>query len=357
MFNFLNFIKYIFAEKHFTGVLPDNRSDAEKQLDWNHEERVSSPVINYVTKEVADTQKKYVVYNQYQTSSCVAHATTTEISILMLNTFKKVFKGMALFIYRLRSNYSGEGMIGNNSSDIAIKNGVPTFVSDPTTEAAANAMVITPEMYTDAANQKPTGYFSFKNISFDAIAAQVSQGTAVKIFIKATVREWAKEFVSVMDPTASNMPIAHAIVILPNTVFQQNGEDYVLIQDSAWFGGLFYRYVPRSFFDANRCFYSSYFLGINYADPAVTPKPKYTFTKTLKYGMTSPDVKALQEILIYEGLMPTGFNTGFFGGLSLAGVNKYQLKYKSEILAPAGLTQPTGVVAKYTIAKLNRDYA
>jgi len=357
MINFLTYIKYAFSKKYYTGVNDDDRSKGEKELDWDHEERASSSVIEYVTKKQADTQKKYVIYNQHGTSACVAHATATEISILLLNTFGKVFKGMALFIYRLRSNYSGEGMIGNNSNEIAIKNGVPLFKDEPTTEAAANALVITDEMRKEAESQKPIGYFSFKTISWESIAAQVSQGSAVKIFIKATNREWSKEFVSIMDANSTNLPIRHAVIILPKTVFKFKGIEYVLIQDSAWFGGIYYRYVPKSFFDEGRCFYSSYFTGISYVDVTIVNKPKFTFTKNLRYGMRHPDVKELQNILIYEKLLPSDCNTGYFGGATLGAVNKFQLKYAPEILTPFGLTKPTGLVASRTIAQLNKLYS
>lgn len=349
-------LRLIFSKKINTGALPENRPEEDILKDWLHEELAdgTTPIL-YVTKEEADKQKKYVVYNQKKTSSCVGHATATEITVLMLNKFGKIFKGLALFIYRLRSNFSGEGMIGNNANEIAIKYGVPSYDIYPytDTEGQANAMALTPEMYSDGLKQKPIGYFKFKNNSWDDIASVVSNGTGVKMFINASIREWSKEFVSIMDPNGP-FEVSHAIIILPKTVFKHtNGEEYVLIQDSAWFGGLFYRYVPKSFFDAGRLYYSSYFTNLEYRQ-GQGAKPYHNFTVDLKYGDVGPEVKALQDILIYEGLLPVGYNTGNFYGLTLKGVKNYQLKYKTEILTPIGLTLPTGYVGKMTRAKLNQ---
>lgn len=73
------------------------------------------------------------------------------------------------------------------------------------------------------------------------------------------------------------------------------------------------------------------------------------FNINLKLGMKNNDIKLMQEKL---GVI----NTGYFGPLTLAAVNSFQIKYRSEILDPLGLTNATGFVGASTRAKLNALY-
>ncbi len=76
---------------------------------------------------------------------------------------------------------------------------------------------------------------------------------------------------------------------------------------------------------------------------------KTTFTRNLGLGMSGDDVKALQEILISEGVWESEVGiTGYFGSITKSAVIKYQEKYASEILEPLGLTNGTGFVGSST---------
>jgi len=80
------------------------------------------------------------------------------------------------------------------------------------------------------------------------------------------------------------------------------------------------------------------------------------FTATLKYGDTNNEVKCLQLFLKSQGtsIYPEGLVTGYFGPLTKNAVIRFQEKYAQEILIPAGLNKPTGMVAKYTNAKIRQ---
>lgn len=82
------------------------------------------------------------------------------------------------------------------------------------------------------------------------------------------------------------------------------------------------------------------------------------FARNLSLGMSGDDVKALQEILIAEGVwgredIPA---TGYFGPITKEAVIKYQEKYASEILEPLGLTKGTGFVGSSTRKHLEEKY-
>ncbi|GAG18801.1 unnamed protein product, partial [marine sediment metagenome] len=80
-----------------------------------------------------------------------------------------------------------------------------------------------------------------------------------------------------------------------------------------------------------------------------------SFNRNLGLGMSGDDVKALQEILINEGVWESEVEaTGYFGSITKSAVIKYQEKYAAEILEPLGLTKGTGFVGSSTRAHLNK---
>lgn len=80
-------------------------------------------------------------------------------------------------------------------------------------------------------------------------------------------------------------------------------------------------------------------------------------TKNLSQGMTDAEVTILQNGLKLDpAVYPEGLTTGYFGALTRAAVIRFQNKYASEVLAPAGLTAGTGFVGSLTRAKFNALY-
>lgn len=86
-----------------------------------------------------------------------------------------------------------------------------------------------------------------------------------------------------------------------------------------------------------------------------------TFTTNLSLGSSGAQVILLQQILNRDlatriastGPGSPGNETSYFGLLTKATVIRFQNKYASAILVPAGLTQGNGYVGFYTRAKLN----
>jgi len=77
---------------------------------------------------------------------------------------------------------------------------------------------------------------------------------------------------------------------------------------------------------------------------------EFVFNQNLSLGMKGEDVKALQEILIKEGVWARSDveATGYFGLITKEALIKYQEKYASEILEPIGLKNGTGFFGSFT---------
>ncbi|MDD4784286.1 MAG: peptidoglycan-binding domain-containing protein [Candidatus Pacebacteria bacterium] len=80
----------------------------------------------------------------------------------------------------------------------------------------------------------------------------------------------------------------------------------------------------------------------------------FCFVKELEFGDRNSDVSELQKLLSqFSDIYPEKLVTGYFGNLTKQAVIRFQNKFKSEVLTPAGLKYGTGYVGKYTLNKLN----
>lgn len=90
-----------------------------------------------------------------------------------------------------------------------------------------------------------------------------------------------------------------------------------------------------------------------------------TPSTTLHFGDTNPQVLFLQQVLnqatdtqvALTGIGSPGMESTYFGIKTLDAVKRYQTKYRSEILSPANLAVPTGVVGPLTLQRLKKSSA
>ena len=87
----------------------------------------------------------------------------------------------------------------------------------------------------------------------------------------------------------------------------------------------------------------------------------YTWTRNLGQGDRGEDVMRLQQLLNSDpdtrvaasGPGSAGMETEYYGALTAAAVSKMQTAYRSEVLTPLGLQNPTGYFGNSTRAKAN----
>lgn len=79
--------------------------------------------------------------------------------------------------------------------------------------------------------------------------------------------------------------------------------------------------------------------------PKDTSKPKFAWTRVLKFGVSGYDVKQLQDKLAIEGFFKYYKSTGYFGTVTLKAVKEYQKAHN--LVAD-------GIVGKMTMAELNK---
>ncbi|MCA9360337.1 hypothetical protein KC730_00425, partial [Candidatus Kaiserbacteria bacterium] len=87
----------------------------------------------------------------------------------------------------------------------------------------------------------------------------------------------------------------------------------------------------------------------------------YTWTRDLSSGSTGADVMKLQQFLNADpdtrvaaaGAGSVGAETEYYGPATAAAVSKFQVKYRSDILSPANLVNPTGYFGPSSRAKAN----
>lgn len=357
------------------GVLPDNRTPEQQEFDIKHDEIFGASVPTYLPNYQAASEYvgKFPVDNQFGTSSCVAHGKVLVTSIFnfLQGTYVGDFIQLAsMFIYRNRVNYPEAGMIPSSANTQTEQQGAPIYADLPTpqTEDEANALTIDPAM-TTAAKQFAAGKWVtlVDPTDIDTIAFVSNDlGLPLNILIYATEAEWSQANVDIItqglqqsDPTAM---VRHCITVLPHSAYtDEAGKKWVIVQDSADFGGIFFRSVADTFIAA-RVYECDYMIAMG--SQPVPARPKIAALNTdLTVGSTGPDVTALQQVLQYMGYLPNVVNgqpfapTGNYLGMTKSAVLQLQNEYAAEILTPEGLTEGTGYAGSSTRAFINKLFA
>lgn len=354
-------------ENTLKSVLIDKRPVQERHKDYRHEELAFSSLtqVDYTTRAKAlKIAEKYNKENQKATGSCVAHSSALCGGILEEIEGKPYIRLAPAYIYALRQNHPAMGMYVVDAGNILRKRGCPPFevLPTPATEAEINKIKVTPEFDKLAEPFKAGNFFTIYSKKIDDYANVTNNiGLPVLLNVFGTNAEWSKEVPEVIEPnltfTDAKVQVQHAVVILPNSAYTHRGKKYVIVQDSAHFGGKKVRHLSEDWF-ANRVVMGLYWLTL--PNPVeFTPQP-FKFSLTLKYGDRGEEVRQMQNFLRSQGHFPNIETTGAFYGVTLDAVKKFQEAHRVRILSFFGLDKPTGIwgiktreIANEIIAKQN----
>lgn len=347
-----------------TGALIDNRLDEEKEKDWLHEE-LAAGLGDFVWEERPIRDRYYFAYDQGTSLSCVAGG----IAIMREHFARN--KGLAYVpsrkdIYIRRANKPGGGMMMHDAFNIGIKGMASEGLveSQRLSETPMNTQYpITPDILHERAKNAFDSWVSIKLFNDIDTIASVARHTPVMCFWffdnNNQYQEWWNQIPRIVngDLGLYDKNSAHHQVCIVDAVLI-DGKKYLVGQDTAGVGmgtgsDRNLRLISEEMV-TRRLYAAGY--GIDKPETPTVPKPLYRFNRHLKVGMSGGDVKALQDILRYEGCIDLPASTGYFGGITLRGVKNLQLKHRAEILTPAGLSLPTGYMGTYTIKYLNKTY-
>lgn len=361
-------------EKTFqSGALVDERPEAEKERDYTFEEIVAAVnPVNWVEK-ARDQWRKFPIFNQDGSGSCVAQTEAKELGIMRWLKDKIYVHFSATDIYQRRANRPSGGMAAVDARNIVRKG--------TTLEVLAPSQAMTDQLMDSAVvedyKRKVGEVFAVPNFveitqrTIDTIASVIqTSGKGVMVWFYFDYNEWTD--VPEVKNTGLSLYAAstnrHSVTAVDFTLY--NGKKALIIEDS-WgpqFGLQGQRVITEDFFKA-RCWYAGYLVNFQFDDqtqpkpepqpePKPAPaKPRYTFTKLIEFGTRSADVTALQNILKYEGLFPTNVSsTGYYGAVTAKAVYHFQVKYSVAPKAELDTLQGRRAGPK-TVAKLNALYS
>jgi hypothetical protein len=344
-----------------SGCLIDNRPESEKIKDFHFKEFVASAAPVEWKEKPESEWRKFPDLNQGISNSCVM-ATIDKLGLVMLWLKEKTFVLFSRAFYQMRSNKPSGGMIGVEAFEIWRKNGLPLeqlVPSEKMSDAELDAIQIEQYEKYIAKVFAISGHVGLDNGDFETLASVIQvTGKAVMAWFYFTTEEWSKYIPTVSGKINFGTALRHSVAVVD--FFLVGGKKYLLIEDSAWFGGLTRRLISEEFF-RERNWFIRYPTNFKFQDQTIIPesiKPVYKFKNIVRYGMeNNPDVRALQDILKYEGFFPIERDsTGNYFAMTTAGVLKFQLKYN--VATPDELHQLQGRQAgPKTLAKLNELYS
>lgn len=352
----------IFKKEMPSGANLDTRSADERAKDYRFEEIVSAvnPVV--WTEKPREAWRKFPIFDQDGSGSCVAQTMAKLLGILYWQKNGEYVHFSATHLYQRRINRPLAGMGGVNVFDIA-RQGVTLESLAPSqglSDAKMDGYAI--EKYKeDVGKVFAIGNYVVLPINdIDTIASVIeTTGKGVMVWFYFTYPEWTN------IPTVNGnvdilgaKTIRHSVTAVDKTLYK--GEKALIIEDS-WgeqygFGGQ--RVITESFFK-ERNFFAAYPINFKFEAPEATQKPRHRFSLFMSFttgNEKSDDVRALQDILKYEGFFPANVeSTGLYGSITAKGVLAWQKKH---LVAP--FAELEGLQGKYcghkTIAMLNTLY-
>ena len=342
------------------GVIPDPRPESEKECDYKEEE--IAKFVPFEWREIPESQwRKYPIFDQDGSSSCVANAVAKALGIENYLEEKKFVHYSSRDIYSRRKNFPSPGMWFQDAFHIGYKHGasleqlMPSMGKDETEMNKSDDRKTIDEQMALAGKG---GNYLWVPINIDAIAGIIEpSGKGVVLGVKFGPNEWNREVPQILG---SHPPYHHGICATNATLYQS--QKAIVIEDS-WgpnTGIQGRRIVCEEWFKARRIFVALNFKFLNNTwrdTEIILPRPRHEFKLDLVYGSQTLEVEILQEILKYEELFPqNAITTGFYGNITAKAVYDFQVKYGIGTPGEIEFLKGRNVGSK-TRKKLNSLYA
>jgi hypothetical protein len=367
-------LKKWFTPTPGTGALLDTRTETEQQKDYcSVEAYATANPVNWVEKS-EDTWRKFPTQNQNGSGSCVANTIKKIMGVMLWLRDGVYARFSASHVYQRRAGKPVPGMSGVDAFDIAMT-GV-TLEELASSEGMSDSQMdsVNVSGYKEDVGKVFAigGHVGIPTGDIDQVASVIqTTGKAVMVWFYFTSNEWS-QFIPTINVDLSGAgdarSLRHSVAAVDFTMYQ--GKKALVIEDSAWFGGLNRRLITEDFYKV-RNFFARYPMNFKFDPQAAPVKPTFKFSTTLtfitldlqgnisdteKNETQKPAVKALQDILKYEGLLATNVeSTGYFGAITAKAVMAFQKKYAVAPIAELDALMGRSV-GPATIKKLNELY-
>lgn len=338
MKNMFTVFKYLFRinnQKEFIGALLDNRSDKEKEDDIHINDIVAS--VNVVNWKEKLEIRKFPDYNQYNSFMCGANSLSKAIGIAYNAIYGVFIPFSRIDIYQRRINKPEAGMSLTDMFRIA--------------NEGITLEQLTPKVIREDSEADDYKIEDFKrevgkifsinsgiNVpsNIDTIASVIqTTGKGVILLTYFNSGEWSKEKPYIVDKNLTVYDsLRHFVVATDFTLI--NGVKYIVIEDSAWFGGFNRRYLNEEWI--NKRVYSAMY-------PMNFKFQKTDINKPIYDGKT---IISAQQCLRSEGLFPT--NVSFinsFGPVTKKAVKDFQIRYNLPVTSQLDETTRNKLIQLY----------
>lgn len=345
-----------------SGAVIDIRSAQEKVRDYKFKELVSAiDPVNWQEKS-QEQWRKFPIFNQNGSGSCVAQTEAKELGIMRYLKDGNYVHFSATDIYQRRANKPAAGMAAVDVRKIA-QQGVTLEALAPSqnlNDAQMDGQAIEPYKREVGSIFAVPNYVELPSADIETIASVIQRTQkGVMVWFYFIISEWTNRPAVIQQglDLQAQTTARHSVTAVDYTLV--GGKKALIIEDS-WgssFGIAGQRVIDEDFFMA-RNWYAGNLVNFKFDDqtqpqPTPTPKPIHVFNVDLEFGQTNNDIKALQDILRYEGMFPANVqSTGYFGAVTLKGVQSFQVKYGVIVPGESGY----GRVGPKTRKTLNDNY-
>lgn len=317
-----------------TGATIDQRTEEDKDKDYKAEEAVaSSSAVNWVEK-TSDQWRKFPIFNQDGSGSCVAQSEAKEMGIMRWLEDGTYVHFSATDIYQRRNNRPASGMWATDARDIVRKGGATLEALTPSqslTDSQMDGTVVEPYKRAVGEVFKVPNYLELPSKDIERVASTIqATGKGVMVWFYFTSNEWTDHPVihDLELPLTGPNSVRHCVTAVDYCLV--DGKKCLIIDDS-WgpnFGVGGQRVIDEGFFIA-RNWHASYLINFRYDTPNEEGVlPSHQFDLDMEYKQTSMEIVVLQDCLKYEGLFPDNIDSsGYYGSITRKAVQKFQLRY------------------------------